>query len=118
MSLLVETTTEMADNGKLPEDVRWVGSRDGKLAMPWADFAEIADFDYDNGYGGQEIAKDLVVVGVDWWLERHEYDGAEWWEYKTIPTLDWHSRAFTRDALRGSSWGGMIENEGINDEQD
>ena len=28
---------------------------------------------------------DLLIVGDDWWLERHEYDGAEWWEFKTLP---------------------------------
>jgi hypothetical protein len=29
----------------------------------------------------------LEIVGDDWWLERHEYDGAEWWEYKTKPSM-------------------------------
>ena len=29
-----------------------------------------------------EVAEDLVVVGDNWWIERHEYDGNEWWEYK------------------------------------
>lgn len=23
---------------------------------------------------------------MDWWLERAEYDGAEWWDYMTYPT--------------------------------
>ncbi len=36
------------------------------------------------GYGGEEVATDLLVVGEDWWLERHSYDGAEWFEYKTM----------------------------------
>lgn len=27
----------------------------------------------------------LIVVGKDFWLERHEYDGSEWWEFKSIP---------------------------------
>jgi hypothetical protein len=27
----------------------------------------------------------IIVVGKDWWLERHEYDGSEWWEFKTMP---------------------------------
>ena len=29
--------------------------------------------DYDSGLGGQEIAKGFLIVGEDWWLERHEY---------------------------------------------
>ena len=31
-------------------------------------------------------ATDLVLVGDGWWIERCEYDGSEWWEFKTIPT--------------------------------
>jgi len=27
----------------------------------------------------------LTVAGDDWWLERHGYDGSEWWEFKTLP---------------------------------
>lgn len=40
---------------------------------------------YDSGYGKSEVAEDLVIVGDGWWLERNEYDGAEWWEYKETP---------------------------------
>ena len=36
---------------------------------------------------GYQVADDLVVVGDSWWLERHEYDGSEWWEYKEKPKL-------------------------------
>ena len=50
------------------------------------DFIEIAkETDYDNGYGGNEIPMSLKIVGEDWWLERHEYDGSEWFEFKTLP---------------------------------
>ena len=45
------------------------------------------DFNYDNGYGGQEL------YGYIWytdgtWSERGEYDGSEWWEYKKTPQKD------------------------------
>ena len=40
---------------------------------------------YNSGVGSREISPGLVVVGKNWWLERHEYDGSEWWEYKTKP---------------------------------
>jgi hypothetical protein len=40
---------------------------------------------YDDGFGGNEIPLSLVVVGDDWWLERGEYDGSEWWEFKRLP---------------------------------
>jgi hypothetical protein len=25
---------------------------------------------------------DLIIVGDNWWLERKEYDGSEWFEFK------------------------------------
>jgi hypothetical protein len=96
-NLLKETLEMLAENGKSPADVRWVGHRDfGYLTqirptpekMPygsWEEFVEFADFDYDNGYGGAQVSTRLVIVGDDWWLERGEYDGSEWWEFKTLP---------------------------------
>lgn len=80
----------------------WIGSKDGKYAMSWNEFAAIADITYDAGYGGQEIASDLVVVGNNWWLERYEYDGSECWEFKTPPLIQVHPKKFT--ILKGSSW--------------
>lgn len=38
-------------------------------------------FDYDNGYGGEELFG-VVCFKDGSWLERMEYDGSEWWEYK------------------------------------
>lgn len=46
---------------------------------------KLADTDYDNSYGATEVADDLIIVGENWWLERHEYDGAEWFEFKEMP---------------------------------
>ena len=86
-SLLKETLESLKNYNKHPADVFWVGSCDGAYKIGWSEFAEIADFEYDSGYGGQEIARDLVVVGNDWWLERGEYDGSEWWEFKRMPQL-------------------------------
>ena len=49
-------------------------------------FMKIAkETNYDNGYGRNEIPISLKIVGKDWWLEREEYDGSEWFEYKTLP---------------------------------
>lgn len=90
-NLLKETLEKLSENGKSQTDVRWVGTRDMRYASrtlacgSWEDFAGFADFDYDAGYGGHEIDLALVVVGDDWWLERGEYDGSEWWEFKTLP---------------------------------
>jgi len=45
----------------------------------------ILNVNYDSGYGSQNINRDLKLVGDDFWLERHEYDGSEWWEFKKFP---------------------------------
>ena len=85
-NLLHETLGVMHENGKNSEDVLWVGSADGKLAITWPEFEAIANFEYDDGFGSQKIGSDLVVVGRSgWWMERHEYDGSEWWEFKQKP---------------------------------
>lgn len=92
-NLLSETIEVLKSNGKVPADVLWVGVKPHSWKknvdpMPigsWANFASFADFEYDAGYGGNEVAGSLLVVGTDWWLERGEYDGSEWWEFKTLP---------------------------------
>lgn len=83
-NLKTETLDELTKNGKKPSDVKWCGSR-GHFQFSFDDFLKIADIEYDSGYGGNEIARDLVIVGENWWLERGEYDGSEWWEFKTLP---------------------------------
>ena len=44
------------------------------------------DFDYNSGYGSQEL------FGTIWyndgsWSDRGEYDGSEWWQYQKCPPL-------------------------------
>jgi hypothetical protein len=94
-NLLKQTVEFLQSKGKTPADVRWVGVRDPdylKFIRPipkpmphgsWDDFERFADFEY--GYGGVGINKGLVIVGDDWWLERGECDGVEWWDFKTLP---------------------------------
>ena len=84
MNLLKETIKKLEDNGKFQADVLWCGSDTFGWFM-WGEFIAIADVEYDPGFGGAEVAVDLLVVGKDFWLERHEYDGSEWWEFKTLP---------------------------------
>jgi len=85
-NLLEETLTFLTEHDKTPEDVKWVGSRYGEYAITWQEFAALANTTiYDNGYGGQEIASDLVVVGDDWWLAREGYDGSEAWVFCEQP---------------------------------
>lgn len=107
MNLLAETTDTLLENDIAASHVRWVGSRDGSLAMDWEQFAAIADVEYDNGYGGPEVAGDLVVVGDDWWLERYEYDGAERWLFKRLPVKSDGALPF-KNAVNGT-WSTLKE---------
>lgn len=86
MKLVKETIGIIKEEGYSESDIEWVGSKDGEFGMSWDSFKETFEkIEYDCGYGSQEIAKDLVVVGNDWWLERQEYDGAEGWSFKKMP---------------------------------
>ena len=85
MNLKNETLQILNENGKRLEDVRWVGCNDFSIPVPL--FWELANQEYDSGFGAQEVAFDLVVVGNDFWLERHEHDGSEWWEFKERPLM-------------------------------
>lgn len=79
-----ETLEILKENNLTEKDVLWCGSQEFGW-FTWEDFLKVAPEDYDSGLGGQEIAKDFLIVGEDWWLERHEYDGSEWWEFKKLP---------------------------------
>lgn len=83
-NLLKETIEILTRFGKNTSDVRWVGTQ-SQLGT-WEDFIKIADIEYDCGYGGNEVEGSLVIVGNNWWLERGEYDGSEWWEFKMLPS--------------------------------
>jgi hypothetical protein len=50
------------------------------------EFAEKIDFDYDDGYGQQEVYGVIKLTDGSW-LERYEYDGSEWWELKRVPVF-------------------------------
>lgn len=50
------------------------------------EFLKKLDFEYDNGYGIQEL------FGTIWledgtWISRGEYDGSEWWKYNKLPEI-------------------------------
>lgn len=49
-------------------------------------FYEEIDFEYDSGYGAQELGG-TVWFNDGTWLERGEYDGSEWWEHKKLPEI-------------------------------
>lgn len=53
----------------------------------YQDFLKQLDFNYDDGYGGQNL------YGIIWyedgtWSSRGEYDGSEWWEHNECPVIN------------------------------
>lgn len=60
--------------------------KQGYSLVEWEYFLHQLDFTYDNGYGTQELFG-IVWLEDNAWLERAEYDGSEWWEYKQTPEI-------------------------------
>jgi len=57
-----------------------------KIGGNLEEFLQALNFEYDNGYGGQNL------FGIVWftdgtWAERGEYDGSEWWEHRKCPEI-------------------------------
>lgn len=47
----------------------------------------LKNINYENRFGGQQLFG-FVVFTDNSWLERGEYDGFEWWEYKRTPVFN------------------------------
>lgn len=95
LNLLQEIIEIIKGNGKSTDEIKFVGcnweewtSRGAvyyEYYMTWDDFVSQVNRSYDDGYGSTLIKDNLQIVGKNWWLERHEYDGSEWWEFKSMP---------------------------------
>ena len=82
MNLKNETLEVLHNHGKRKEDVKYVCGEDFQISL--GQFWELSDTEYDP-YGAPEIATDLTLVGEDFWMERCECDGAELWDFHTMP---------------------------------
>ena len=82
-TLLEETIHVLKMYGKTLDDIIAICTNDCQITKE--NFLQCADVSYDSGYGLPYIDIDLKLIGKDFWLERAEYDGSEWWEYKTMP---------------------------------
>lgn len=103
MNLLKETIEDIKESGHSISDVHFVGSIDGKYSMTWDEFEELANIEYDNGYGAPEVATDLIIQFTDTsYLKRDEYDGSEWWSYPAPLPLMSNGKRFTK--LTGGMW--------------
>lgn len=112
INLLEETKRVLKRHGHTLSDIVWVGCKDYRIETE--QFIELANVLYDDGYGSQEVATDLLIVGADWWLERHAYDGSEWWEYNTLPQMPQEVKSVNH--LVTNKWGGTLTQ--INEEEE
>ena len=90
-NLLSETRQVLAQYDLELNDIRFIKTSEGDF-YPSNGGRTFLNVEYDDGFGGQEIDPNLMIVGDDWWLERHEYDGSEWWEFKRLPRFEHRAR--------------------------
>ena len=118
MNLLHETTNDIRESGHTPADIIFIGSEDSGHQCSWDEFKELADVKYDNGYGAQEVASDLIIVfsdGSQMW--RREYDGSESWYYSPLFKMPETSKKITsliisRDQIGWATLKGINDRKG------
>lgn len=104
-NLWKETISVLKDHYLTWKDVDHIILDGDNVTISKENFEELArKTDYDNGWGAAEIRTDLIIVGWNWWLERNEYDGSEWWEFRTMPVIPNETTTVTR--LTTNDWGG------------
>lgn len=113
MNLYNETIKILNKRGKTIEDIVFICG--AKFEISIDNFIEVAKkTDYDSGYGAQEVAEDLKIVGTNWYLERAEYDGSEWWEFKKLPERPIEKRPIEK--LAGGMWNTLAEIQDIEED--
>lgn len=105
-NLWKETIGILEEHGLSFDDVLYIQGNDFQITK--GNFVSVATYtDYSSGYGAQRVPKDLVLVGEDWWIERYEYDGAEWWDFKSIPARKQYMKNITN--LHKGMWDTLKE---------
>lgn len=109
-NLLEETIEDISENDLSTNDIIYIGTDPTRYgpyySCDWETYQNIADFEYDNGYGGNEIPLDLIILFRDGsFMERNEYDGSEWWSVR-------RPIAIPQDTLPLNNLGGGIRNTG------
>ena len=107
-NLLKETITAIEDSGHDVRDIVFIGSVVSGYSCTWAEFLLLADIEYNNGFGAQEVAHDLAIVfrdGSTMW--RNEYDGSEWWEYSKPVEIPNEQKQISK--LTGGMWASLAE---------
>lgn len=116
-NLFEETEEMLIENGKAWDDVVFISNmKEGyfenyhEVEIDVDTFIKVAKtIEYDDGFGGNEISLNLKIVGKNWWLERHEYDGSENWVYKEKPQRPKFKLNEAKSLLLGEDLGIKVE---------
>lgn len=65
--------------------------REHHTYVEYENFLEKLDFNYDRGYGLQQLFGTIWYMDGTW-SSRGEYDGSEWWERNIIPEIPAHCK--------------------------
>ena len=94
INLKKETLKDISDSNHSLEDIDYCyiyqEGRFGDEVKVYTkgDFrTDLLNFNYDEGFGGQEVGG-FIVFKDGTWLDRREYDGSEWWELQCKPIID------------------------------
>jgi hypothetical protein len=93
INLFQETVEFLVYLGKTPKDVKFVFNGGNNTYNTWEWFEKNANFEYDNfpkpkAGMGVTLNSQLKIVGDNWWLERFEYEGSEYWTIMRLPSIE------------------------------
>lgn len=112
--LFDETVTILEIHGKTIADIEYIGSSETKINTNKA-LELMKKTNYHSGYGGQEIAENLMIKGDGFIMTRGEYDGSEWWDYMqtdpSLPQVDTDVKSFEANI----GWESLEEINGLED---
>ncbi len=105
MNLLFETKRAIEASRHKVSDIIFIGSQNSGHSCTWVEFKTLANREYHEGYGAQEVASDLIIVfsdGTKMW--RGEYDGSEWWEFSPPFTAPLDTKPIKTLFAEGVGW--------------
>jgi len=60
--------------------------KEGYTPAEYEVFLKLLEFDYNDGYGGQQL-DGIIWYNDGTWSSRGEYDGSEWWAHYETPEI-------------------------------
>ena len=112
MNLYDETVKVLEIHNKTIDDIKYIGTSKTKVNIYKA-IELMKKTNYDDDFGSQEIANNLIIKGSDFIMKRREYDGSEWWDYeytdKPLPQVETDVKSFTA----GMGWKSLEEINGL-----